>query len=85
MDTQRDEDLVYIVDWDLRMDPAWRRVYFYKKLRKLRAKFGLHGHMSTKSVLIVKDEKLAWAIHNLALEFGRSNIYEGIPLNGSDI
>ena len=74
---------MFIVDWDIPSKPAWRRVYFYKKLRKVRKAFGLEGRMSTMSVLIVQDEKLAWAVHNLASQYGRSNIYRGVPLNSS--
>lgn len=74
---------VFIVDWDLPTEPAWKRVYFYKKLRKLRAKHGLEGAMSTQSVLVVKDEQLAWDVHRLAKDYGKSNIYRAEKLNGA--
>jgi len=67
---------VYIVDYDIPTNPAWRRVYFYKKLRKLRTSHDLTGKLSTQSVLIVQDEELAKAVHALAMEYGKSNIYK---------
>ena len=74
------EETVFIVDWDIPNEPAWRRVYFYKKLRKLRKSFGLEDRVSKQSVLVVQDERLARDIHALATEFGKSNIYRAEPV-----
>lgn len=82
MGAQDQTDLVYIVDWDIPTEPAWRRAYFYKKLQKLRREYGFEGSLSTASVLIIQDRDFAMAVHALASEYGRSNIYEGRRING---
>ena len=74
------DQTVFIVDYDIPLEPAWRRVYFYKKLKKLRASHDLTGKLSTQSVLIVQDEKLARDVHRLAADFGKSNIYRAEPI-----
>ena len=74
------EKAVFIVGWDIPKEPAWRRIYFYKKLRKLREGYGLGDRVSKKSVLVVQDERLARDIHALATEYGKSNIYKAEPV-----
>ena len=77
-----EKQTVWIVDWDIPLEPHSRRRAFYRALKKLRKGFGLEGSLSTASVLIVEDEELAWKVYELASSHGRSNIYQAIQRNG---
>ena len=79
--------VVWIVDWDIPLTK--NRFRFYRALRKLKKELGLHDPMSTKSVLVTKDEELAFRVFNLALMFtAKVHIYEArevgtrVPIQG---
>ena len=70
------EDIIYIVDWDLPVGNS--RHGFYRALARLRNELGLHGSMSTMSVLITKDENLASQVYELAKKYAkRVHMYVG--------
>jgi hypothetical protein len=67
--------VVWIVDWDIPLTKD--RFKFYRALRKLKKELGLHGAMSTMSVLITEDRELAFRVYDLALMFAdKVHIYE---------
>jgi len=71
-----EKETVFIVDWDLPVGPM--RFGFYRALKRLRRDLGLHGRMSTMSVLITKDQDLATAVYHLARRFStRVHLYRG--------
>lgn len=69
------KDTVWIVDWDI---PLGRDRYrFYRRLAKLKRELGLHGKMSSMSVLITEDRELAFRVYDLAVMFAdKVHIYE---------
>jgi len=70
------EDTIYIVDWDLPVGNSRRA--FYRKLARLKEELGLHGQMSSMSVLITKDENLASQVYELAEKYTkRVHMYVG--------
>lgn len=67
--------VVWVVDWDIPLTKD--RFRFYRALRRLRKELGLHGAMSTMSVLITEDEELAWRVYNLVVNYtSKVHIYE---------
>jgi hypothetical protein len=71
----RSQKVVWVVDWDIPLDK--NRFGFYRALRRLRKEMHLEGGMSSMSVLITEDEKLAWAVYGVAAEYAvRFHIYE---------
>ena len=71
---------VFIVDWDI---PEKKRRMFYYYLNKIKVKREIMGSMSSMSVMIVKDRDLALEVFNLACNYGRSSIYEGVLLDSN--
>lgn len=65
-------DKTYLVDWDI---PMQRRRMFYYNLNKIKVKHELVGSMSSQSVFIVADIKLAREVHDLASSYGLSHLY----------
>lgn len=65
----------YIVDWDIPSEPTSKRRAFYRHLEKLKLNLGLFSKMSTKSVLVTIDRRLAQRVYNLASQYGVANIY----------
>ena len=63
------EDTMYIVDWDLPVGNSRRG--FYRELARLRNKLGLHGSMSSMSVLITKDKDFAHQVYEIARRYAR--------------
>ena len=69
------EGNVWVVDYDLRAADK-NRYRFYRALNKLKKQLGLHGKMSTQSVLITADKEFAWRVYELACRYAsRAHIY----------
>ena len=66
----------YILDWDI---PLGRdRFVFYRQLAKLKLELGLHGSMSSMSVLITPDEGLAERVFEIAKQYAKCvHMYKG--------
>lgn len=62
------EGNVWVVDYDLRAADK-NRYRFYRALNKLKKQLGLHGKLSTQSVIVTRNEELAWQIYNLARQY----------------
>jgi len=70
------EQIYYIVDWDIPLNR--NRFAFYRQLNKLKKELSLHGAMSTKSVLITKDEYLATRVYEIAKAYAKDvHMYVG--------
>jgi hypothetical protein len=67
---------IYILDWDI---PLGReRFVFYRQLAKLKKELGLHGSMSSMSVLITSDAGLAERVFQIAKQYAkRVHLYKG--------
>jgi len=62
---------MYLVDYDLSVVPASRRVQFYRKFKKLKISYKIFtGSRSTYSVFYTQNRALAEAVYKLALKFG---------------
>jgi len=72
---KKSNHLLYLVDWDVPREPQSHRRAFYRYLEKLKLQMDLFGRMSTKSVLVTTDQRLAEKIYRLACQFGVANIY----------
>jgi len=75
--SEGNENIFWIVDWDI---PLTRNRYrFYRDLAKLKKELGLHGKMSSMSVLITVDGHLAHRVYELATRYAsRVSIYRGV-------
>lgn len=73
----------YIVDYDLPLEPAAKRVQFYRRLKKLIEEKKKSVKRSTDSVVITTDEGLARQIYNLAEQYGEANMYK-VSSSGKD-
>ena len=75
--SEGNENIFWIVDWDI---PLTRNRYrFYRDLAKLKKELGLHGKMSSMSVLITTDGYLAHRVYELASRYAsKINIYRGV-------
>ena len=73
--------LLYLVDWDVPVQPKSKRRAFYRHLKELMKKMGLFGEMSTESVLITVDRRLAEKVYFLASQYGQANFYVGWKLD----
>jgi len=65
---------IWIVDYDLEDKPCRRQ--FYREIEKLMGKTGLSDASSSYSVVTVKNEKTARALHDLAGRCGRAHLYQ---------
>ena len=66
----------YIIDWDVSVGRD--RFIFYRKLNKLKKELGLHGSMSSISVLITPDEGLAERVFEIAKQYAKCvHMYKG--------
>jgi hypothetical protein len=71
---------IWVVDYDVPVKPAARRMAFYRALWKLLKLHGLErSGRSTQSVWIIDDEEIARDIHNLARSYGKSHLYNATP------
>jgi len=62
---------LYLVDYDLSVVPASKRVTFYRHFRKLRESYGIFTFpKSTYSVFPTLDRNLADEVYELARRFG---------------
>jgi len=68
-------DEYWIVDYDIPSEPASKRQQFYRKLTRILEKMNVEKDWSTQSVVIVKDEEVAKAVHALARAYGMSHLY----------
>lgn len=68
---------LYIVDYDVPREPQSRRRAFYRQLSKLKEKMGLFGKISTNSVVVTTERVLATEVYNLAKTYGKANLYSG--------
>lgn len=67
---------VWIVDYDVPVEPTSQRMKFYRGLWRILASHGIEtGERSTQSVWISGSEGLATEIHDLASKYGTSNLY----------
>ena len=71
----------FIIEYDLPSDS--RRKRFYRAVRRYLEAHELNGSgWSTASVVVTKNERFAWFVHNKALGTGgTSHIYEGRQLD----
>lgn len=69
-------DGVWVVDYDIPVSPANRRLAFYRRRRKLMESMGMRAEESTASVLICPKEELAKALYELAKEYGEAHLYQ---------
>lgn len=60
---------MYLVDYDLSVVPASKRVAFYRQFRKLRKSYGIFTY-STYSVFSTLDRNLANDVYQLASTYG---------------
>jgi len=63
---------VYLVDWDI---PRGVRRKFYYELAKIKRAHGLHGSMSSQSVMLIDDGSVAREVYELANRYGQANLY----------
>jgi hypothetical protein len=66
----------WICDYDVPEKPHALRMRFYRRLWKILAEHHIETNRSTQSVWISQDKEVVESIHNLALQYGRSNLYE---------
>ena len=73
---------VWVVDYDIPVEPRARRMAFYRGLWEILREFNIvTGKRSTQSVWIIDNEKIARRIHQHALGFGRSHLYNGTRID----
>lgn len=72
---EKTDQPLFIIDYDIPLEPQSKRRAFYRKLSKIKQKMGLFGKTSTLSVLITADRALAAQIYDLAKMYGRANLY----------
>ena len=72
---------LFIVDWDLPASDPSGRVMFHRSLKKLSRDSGSAETRSTQSVLKTDNEVFAWKVYELALWYGKANIYQVQQLN----
>jgi len=72
-------DYYWLIDWDLRISDVAARRRFYRHLNKLLKDADAFVFRRTKSVLLVKDEKLAKQVYSLAERYGIAFIGMYIP------
>ena len=69
---------LWVVDYDIPAEPKARRMAFYRGLWGILKEFEIvTGKRSTQSVWIVDNEVIARRIHEHALNYGRSHLYNG--------
>jgi hypothetical protein len=73
---------LWVVDYDIPVEPKAKRMSFYRGLWAiLEDNKIIRSGRSTQSVWIIDDEKIARRIHDLALRFGHSHLYNATPLD----
>jgi pSer/pThr/pTyr-binding forkhead associated (FHA) protein len=71
-----------VVDYDVPVEPRSKRMAFYRGLWKiLKENKIMTGGRSTQSVWILDDAKIARHIHDLALKYGQSHLYNATPVD----
>jgi hypothetical protein len=68
--------IYWICDYDVPEKPHALRMRFYRRLWKILAEHRIETNRSTQSVWISQERDVVESIHNLALQYGRSNLYE---------
>lgn len=72
---------VWVVDYDIPVEPKSKRMAFYRGLWRIMREHGItKSGRSTQSVWIIDDEQIARQIHDHASGYGRSNLYNGTPV-----
>jgi hypothetical protein len=71
--------ILWLIHWDIGLDK--NRFRFYRALKRLQKEMGLYGEMSSMSVMITYDEKLARRVFDLASRFTqRVHIYRAVEI-----
>lgn len=64
---------VYIVDYDIPVEPPKRRIQFYRDMKKLQKTARMHPDYSTMSVFRTENRILAEAVYMLVIAHGGSS------------
>ncbi len=71
---------VYIVDYDIPVEPAKKRVQFYRDLKRL-STFSQNYDYSTLSVIRTKEKQVAEAVYFLVVAHGgNAHLYEATEI-----
>jgi len=73
---------LWVVDYDIPVESKARRMAFYRGLWKILEENRIvRSGKSTQSVWIIDDEKIARQIHDHAVRYGRSHLYNATPVH----
>jgi hypothetical protein len=73
---------LWVVDYDIPVEPRAKRMAFYRGLWAiLKENSIMSSGRSTQSVWIIDDEKIARRIHDHALRYGDSHLYNARPVH----
>jgi hypothetical protein len=76
---------LFIVDWDIPSQPTTLRRMFYYHLNKIKNNHNLVGSMSSRSVFMVQDKKLAQEVYSLASKYGHTSLYQAEILESNNL
>ncbi len=70
------------MDYDIPVESKARRMAFYRGLWKILEENRIvRSGKSTQSVWIIDDERIARQIHEHAIQYGRSHLYNATPVH----
>lgn len=73
---------LWVVDYDIPVEPRAKRMAFYRGLWAILEENSIvSSGRSTQSVWIIDDEKIARRIHDHALRYGYSHLYNARPVD----
>jgi len=66
---------LYVVDYDIPVQPQAERRAFYRGLHRILREHGIIADRSTQSVWVLDSREIAQEIYKLAQNYGHSNLY----------
>lgn len=70
------ERIVWIVEYDIPVEPASKRRAFYRAVHKELEAKKIKWKWTGRSVIVTPKKELAQTIHELAKQYGKSHLYK---------